>query len=277
MGTDFNTRHLSRSEVWLLTWLEDNGVPYHLFSDSDFHLGTFDPASYAGLVLSTHPEYWTWAMRDNLDRYLSGGGRMLYLGGNGLYERLEFSAATPNLMLVRQGVPRPGSPDPLRWLFRCEDNARPEMPVLGVAYDGGTHGRKVGPYKVKTEGHPFFGGSVAHNKAIGVHGLTGTSGTAKDGEACGWEMDTSVVGPGHHEDPGKDANGCKCVPQDTPPGHVVLAESDDQACQLTYYPTGTGATTGFVLSAGSLTFTGSLVVDSDLQALVSAALRSCLP
>jgi hypothetical protein len=275
--TDFNTRHLTRAEVWFLTWLEDHGYPFELFSDSDFHLSRFNPADYAGLVLNTHPEYWTLNMRDRLDVYLGNGGKLLYLGGNGLYERAEFDPADPNMMLIRQGD------YPQRWLFRCDSIARPELPVLGVAYEGGvlpdmtpTFMRKVGPYKVHTDTHPFFGGSFASGQAIGKHGMTGTTGTAADGEACGWEMDTSETGDDFHPSPGWDG-GCSCDATfgGKPPGHVVLAQSDDKHCQMTYYPTGAGAATGFVLSAGSLIFTGSLVVDPDLQKVTGAALNAC--
>jgi hypothetical protein len=45
---------------------------------------------------------------------------------------------------------------------------------------------------------------------------------------------------------------------------------------MTYYPIGPEDRQGFVLSAGSICFGGSLVVDEDLQMIVSAALDECL-
>jgi hypothetical protein len=88
----------------------------------------------------------------------------------------------------------------------------------------------------------------------------------RNGAASGWEMDTSKQLPGH--DPG------------APPANVqVLAEgtnvgpTNDYSAQMTYYDTGAG---GFVFSAGSLTFGGSLVVDANLQRIVRNVLDECL-
>jgi N,N-dimethylformamidase len=83
--------HLTRAELWVLNWLEDSGYRFDLYSDVDFHEGVDGLQSYKALILHTHPEYWTTAMRDHLDSFLGGGGRLLYLAGNGLYEEVQYA------------------------------------------------------------------------------------------------------------------------------------------------------------------------------------------
>src|SRR5262249_21000740 len=46
---------------------------------------------YDRLILSTHPEYWTVEMYDNLRAFLDKGGVVLYLGGNGIFETMVYS------------------------------------------------------------------------------------------------------------------------------------------------------------------------------------------
>ena len=57
---------------------------------------------YRVLVTGTHPEYWTTPMLDALESYLAGGGRLLYLGGNGFYWRAAFHPAYPASVEVRR-------------------------------------------------------------------------------------------------------------------------------------------------------------------------------
>jgi hypothetical protein len=74
-------------EFWTLNWMEARGYDADVFTEIDFESGIGWLQSYKALVLVNHPEYWTDAMRDRLDAFLAGGGNLLYLGGNGLFER----------------------------------------------------------------------------------------------------------------------------------------------------------------------------------------------
>ena len=123
---DLQSRHMLRADLWLHTWLEDNGYQIDLFTDLDFHLGLFDPADYAGLILDTHPEYWTWEMRDRLDKFLHRGGRLIYLGGNGLFERVLVDSSDISKLGFNAG-PR----DEDRWfLFRKQGRSERLVLVL---------------------------------------------------------------------------------------------------------------------------------------------------
>ena len=225
--------HLTRAELWVHNWLESSGYAFDVYSDADFHNGLGDLQSYKALILNTHPEYWTSVMLDRLEAFLAQGGRLLYLAGNGIYERVEYSADT---MILRGG--NPANPRDPFW-FRNLVPPRPERAVLGVAYEEDNwSGDKsdYAPMRVTMASHRFFQGTGLKNgDLIGQAGLNGA--------ASGWEMDSSKQLPGH-------AAGA-------PPANIqALAEgintgpSDDFAGQITYYDTPTG---GFVFAAGSLT------------------------
>ncbi len=99
-GADF---HLTRGELWVLGWLSSIGHRPDVFTDIDFHNDGCDASQYRCLVLSTHPEYWSRQMYANLGAYLDGGGSVLYLGGNGIYENGEYELDQTG-MIFRDGV-----------------------------------------------------------------------------------------------------------------------------------------------------------------------------
>src|SRR5207244_12068963 len=65
------------------------------------------------------------------------------------------------------------------------------------------------------------------------------------------------------------------APPSSPPGTVILATGTNPkgGADMIYYPTSAG---GFVFSASSLSFIGSLVVDPDLQIIVQNAINTTL-
>ena len=77
--------HLAPAEWRLLGWLEQRGLSYDYYAETQLDDGTLDLSAYRALVLSVHPEYWTRRMYDRVKQWVfHEGGRLLYLGGNGL-------------------------------------------------------------------------------------------------------------------------------------------------------------------------------------------------
>src|SRR5262249_33283476 len=78
-------RHLG-ADLYLLDWLAHMGVGHNVLTD---HLldeeGSHALAGYRVLVTGSHPEYVSEAILDALRDFLRGGGRIMYLGGNGFY------------------------------------------------------------------------------------------------------------------------------------------------------------------------------------------------
>ncbi len=245
VDTTFQTAHLARGEWWVLNWLADAGYAADVYADQDMHNGIAGLRKYRALLLTTHPEYWSLPMLQRLKDYLQHGGRLLYLGGNGVYEVVDYDVA-PNIMTVLG----PYASNPRHRLFRNANVGEPEAAVLGVAYIANID--PVGaPYRVTGEGlaHRFLRGvHLDETRLVGAHGWNNA--------ASGWEVDTPT--------------------SDSPADLQTLALGQNTAPQIahmTYYDHPGG---GWVFSVGSINFGGSLVLDCALQTIVRNALDDAL-
>jgi N,N-dimethylformamidase len=96
-------RELS-GDLYLLDWLEHQGIPYDTITDGDLHAEGVDLLSpYAAVLTGGHPEYVSEAMLDALGDYTASGGHLAYLGGNGFYWVTSVSTAAPHVLEVRRG------------------------------------------------------------------------------------------------------------------------------------------------------------------------------
>ena len=266
--------HLTRAELWILGWLEDQSYQPDVYTDIDFHNQAVDLSQYKCIVLSTHPEYWSFQMRSNLDTFLASGGSLLYLGGNGIYEDAEYNSDKTGMIFLG-GV---DNSDRNLVLFRTLSPPG-EQATLGVSSDGGCDVgcwcrgalrlwcNGTAPYLVRQASHPLFQGTgLSDGQTFGAIGLNTQCG---NGGASGWEVDT------------KDTLKFDCSTTggpELPSGLVVLATGENimsngewVGADMTYYDHPGG---GFVFSVGSITFGGSLVVDTKIQQIVRNALSA---
>lgn len=103
--------HRFVSSVWglaadlhLIDWLNALDFSYDVITDEDLHHeGTALLSGYSVVLTGTHPEYYSAAMLDAMERYLTSGGRLMYLGGNGFYWVTSYHPAKPYLIEVRKG------------------------------------------------------------------------------------------------------------------------------------------------------------------------------
>ena len=78
-------RHFA-ADLHLIEWLETKRFRYDVITDEDLHRdGEALLSPYKVVLTGSHPEYWTTPMMDALEAYLTSGGRLMYLGGNGFY------------------------------------------------------------------------------------------------------------------------------------------------------------------------------------------------
>jgi hypothetical protein len=75
---------LAPSEWRLLGWMEREGFDYDYYADAQLHDGSMPLDAYDLLVVGVHPEYWTREMFRRVEEWVKRGGRLMYLGGNGL-------------------------------------------------------------------------------------------------------------------------------------------------------------------------------------------------
>ncbi len=91
-------------DLYLLDWLEHEGIEYDTITDDDLHAEGADLLRpYAGIVTGGHPEYVSEEMLDALSSYIDGGGNLAYLGGNGFYWVTTVADGAPHLLEVRRG------------------------------------------------------------------------------------------------------------------------------------------------------------------------------
>jgi hypothetical protein len=239
--------HMLRSEIWLLDWLNVSDYEYDVFTDVDLDLGIENMANYKAVILSTHPEYWSLAMQDNLQAYLDQGGKLLYLGGNGMYRIVNFSPDHLGFSTASLDGPE---------LFR--NNGRGERRIFGIAYPGDATNSS---YTVSDASHRFLLG-FNNRDEIGLNG--------RNGAASGWEVD--VVRP----DPPDDTTIPDDDPDRSPRNTVVLARKTNSGEGNMVYREIDNGNGGFVFSVGSICFVGSLVEEESLRKIVGKVLNECL-
>lgn len=279
-----NSCHLLRAELWVLGWLEDLGpnYAYDMYTDQDLHAGIAgigDGAAtrYKGLILNTHPEYWTRAMYDHVKAYRDQGGSIVYLGGNGIYEEVVPSGDDKHMGIFhgldRSRFPATCTNEQLRLycLMRSPYVNRPEHALLGVGFQNCEQAAVEGqPYLLQQEpgaegSNPVLSGVTLHKgdqigaTSVDVDPPVAGSTVIKTYHVDGWEVDQRGAG--------------------TPPNAygpaALLALGGDAAFsgEMLCFDTDAG---GIVLAGSSLNFGGSLVADANLQRIVQNALDQCL-
>ena len=74
------------ADLYLIDWLDARGFTVDVITDDDLHAegaDLLDP--YQVVLTGSHHEYWTSQMLDAMRAYLDGGGRLMYMGGNGFF------------------------------------------------------------------------------------------------------------------------------------------------------------------------------------------------
>jgi hypothetical protein len=243
--------HLAPAEWRLLGWLEREGFGYDLYGETQLHRGVLDLSAYRILVLSTHPEYWTWRMYDRVKAWVfEEGGRLMYLGGNGL--NCEVELRDDDTMIVHNGKVRGLSREALGAESRFARRHESEAHLLGVVFTP-TGIMTAAPYQVVEADHWAFAGTgLRVGDRFGERSLHRRC----PGGASGHETD-------------------KASPS-SPTNVRLLARGlnpDGGGADLICFPTPSG---GAVFSAGSICYPSSLPVDDLLSQVTANVVRRFL-
>ncbi len=104
-GLKFRYAHGLNCELYTIDWLTEKGYAFDVVTDEDLHHeGVHALSPYRVVLTGSHPEYWTWEMLGGLRSYLADGGRVMYLGGNGMYWVTSLSPDKPHVLEVRRGL-----------------------------------------------------------------------------------------------------------------------------------------------------------------------------
>ena len=241
--------HVAPAEWRLLAWLEREGFAYDLYSETQFHHGEVDLDAYRVLVLGPHPEYWTGAMYDRLKGWTQDqGGRLMYLGGNGL--NCEVDLDDDASMVVHNGQ----EPERLAAGLESRFHARRESEanVLGVVFDDAGI-MTAAPYRTIDSSHWVFGKTGLRNGDL--FGLNsqhercpgGASGHETDKISASSPQRTYLVAQGGNPDKGG--------------ADMVVFNTDSE---------------GMVFSTGSINYICSLLVDDRVSRITHNVLTRFL-
>jgi N,N-dimethylformamidase len=279
------------NDTHLIDWLEEIGQDYDIITDDDIHRhGVQVLKPYGCVMTGSHPEYISREIWDAFDAYQQGGGRHMYLGGNGFYWRIAYHATQLHTIEMRRGMTGlrtwEGEAGETTLAFTGEpsstwrSNGRPPQRLLGVGFDGQVFTQSASYRWLEAAKAPslaWLTDGIDLDKPLGDFGLRGNG-------AAGIEIDRVEFTLG------------------TPPGTVWLATADrlgyggtptpeevrtlhrgimgDQNAQVradvVFFPTANG---GAVFSTGSIAWVCALShanYDNNVSRLTGNVLRRFL-
>lgn len=241
--------HIAPAEWRLLGWLEREGFAYDYYAETQLHAGALDLDAYRVLVLSTHPEYWSRSMYHRVKAWVQErGGRLAYLGGNGINCAVEF--LDPYTAVYDNGDGHELKRRGLESRFHLKEES--EASLLGVVFtEAGA--MTAAPYQALEVGHwAFEGTGLRKGQPFGRESLH----VRCAGGASGHETDK--------------------ISPSSPKNVQLLAKGmnpDDGGAHMVFYETPRG---GAVFSAGSICWTSSVLVDYAVSRITANVLRRFL-
>lgn len=285
-GTGSNVWQFN-ADTHILDWLEQLGQPFDVITDEDLEAeGASALAGYKAVITGSHPEYYSLRMLDGLHDYTDGGGRLMYLGGNGFYWRISYHPTLPGVIECRKSedgirafAPMPGEfyasfTGEYTGLWRRNGRSPNELAGIGMVSQGFDVSSPYTRRNASRDPRSAFIFEGVDNEVIGDFGLSG-------GGAAGLELDATDHSLG------------------TPPHTLVLAASErhtdlylmtpedmnDPApgfggteaevirAEMVFFETHNG---GAVFSTGSIAWAGSLShddYDNDVATITTNVLK----
>ena len=247
--------HMAAAEWRVLGWLEQQGIDYDLYGESQFHFDALPLDEYQCLAITTHPEYWSKDMYFRLKTWVfERGGRLIYLGGNGLNCEIEL---LDDHRVVYHNTPWSHSeiqlkPDGGAYESRFDKRQESEANLLGVVFSFSGI-MTAAPYKVIDASHWCFEGTGLKNgdtfgeKSLHQRIPGGASGHETDKISAQSPANTQLLAKGLNPDE----------------GGAELVEHE---------PAGGGA----VFSAGSICWPASILVDDAVSRITANVIRRYL-
>lgn len=285
--------HQFSADLHLISWLTGQGFEFDVITDEEIHRDGIDAiAPYRVLLTGSHPEYPTTPMMAAYESYLAGGGRLMYLGGNGFYWVTSIDPEEGHTVEIRRtaGIrawqPRPGewhhaTTGELGGLWRLRGKEPQRLLGVGMAAQGFDTNR---PYDLVADpddprvAFVFDGVDVTSGRIGDFDSLVNGHG------AAGVEIDRADTALGTPDDAVvlasatgfSRAYGLDPVEVTLPDGCYDGSTSDKVRCDLVLVPKPNG---GAVFSTGSIAWCGSLLVngmDNDVSAVTGNVLRTFL-
>jgi len=250
--------HLLYSELYLVLYLTQLSIPYHVISDIDLHKATLtDISGYASsklFVIQVHPEYWSEKMLYNYNLiYSRMSTNLMYLGANGMYWKVVIDQSTRSMEVRKDGSTHllDGTPGGLyiklskSGYYKSKPNMLMIEDMLKIYYEH-TYSRVKGkfnqPFIVSNPLSPIFEGVDGISSGLKICYINHNSDLISSG-ASGWEVDKSHI----------SANT-----------KYVIASNEDKLSDVIFV----NDLPIKILSVGSITFTGSILYDINSYLIV---------
>ncbi|MBL6458002.1 N,N-dimethylformamidase [Belnapia sp. T6] len=262
------------ADSYVTDMLDQQGIEYEVVTDHDLHAeGAAALAPYSVVLTGQHPEYHSDRTLDGIAGYIAGGGRFVYLGGNGFYWKVVPHGEGPWALEVRraEGGIRLWAAEPGESYHAFDGSygglwrrlGRPPQSIVGIGFS------TQGNYN----GHPYrFAPGILDPRVAflregieavpgGVFGERGFMG----GGAAGHELDRADtrLGTPHHAL--IVATAIVTEPSYAPVNeerydHTLWPRQHDEVMRsdITFFEAPKG---GAVLSFGSMNYIGALPVD----------------
>jgi len=257
------------ADMMVVDWLTRKGIAFDVISDEDLDRdGLALLSEYRTVLTGSHPEYVSDAMMGAFEGYLTEGGRLMYLGGNGFYWQTSFHRAERGIIECRksEGVRNyeqgpgerhhafDGQPGGL-WRYRGRGpNQLVGIGTTAFGFDScGHYGRTTESFDPRAA---FIFEGVGENETIGDFGLVGSG-------SAGIEIDRfnrELGSPAHALVVARSAGLSRCylpAPEEMPYLHPAMSgdENPQVRADMVFFE---GPSGGAVFSTGSIAWSTSL-------------------
>lgn len=263
------------ADTHITAFLTDHTDGFDVLTDDRLNAEGLDALAGARVIVTgTHPEYVTDRVWDALAAFTARGGRLIYLGGNGFYWRVEVPRDRPAIMEVRRAESgaRYNEPDPGEECFQTTGRrsglyrrlGRPPQALVGVGMVADGWDSAAGYRLTKAATNPR-----ATFLFDGVAGPVIGAPSAHHSGAAGQELDCADVrlGTPRHALVLASSFGHSAdyvlAPEEVPFIHPGVSGdvSPRVRADLTFFETAGG---GAVLSTGSIAWASTMQADGDL-------------
>lgn len=280
-GEDIGGQVLLNDDLRIVSWLESLGETYDVITDHDLHeRGAAALAGCRVLVTGAHPEYHSARSLDAVEAFVARGGRLMYMGGNGFYWRVDTLPDAPHVMELRRaetGI-RIWAEDPGEYHHQSDGApggiwrrlGRPPNRLVGVGYtaQGGTDVSR--PYRrtaAAADPRAAFLFEGVSGPLIGAEGPTGA--------AAGYELDRADTRLGTPPHALVVARSLPFDGQLSPVNeerltHTLVDAVDPLRADMTFFE---GPNGGAVFATGSIMFAGRLAEADGAGRVAANALR----
>jgi N,N-dimethylformamidase len=271
------------ADLQIVDWLDKSKRMVDVVTDLDVHREGADLLKrYRCVMTGTHPEYVTRQMLDAFGTYLDGGGRLVYIGGNGLYWVTAYDPDDDQVIEIRRWGgseawrARPGehhisfTGEP-GGLWRNRNRAPQKTVGVGFVAAGLVDAGAVYARCIDRDSHA---GWVLNGVAPDEFGSRGTSGPAAglEVDAADAELGTPAAAiviatsAGRHSDDMLEARENYGMTLAAPGG----ARNPRVRADLLLIP---GPNGGGVFSTGSIAWAGALAHDGNISQILTNVLE----